>query len=287
VEYYRVDGFLRELNLNPELNAGDYTHNVHSPASAPSVIAVGCTQYREGVVNYEGDWKEAEHTPRGLRNGMSSVGPTFDGRIKPDVMAPGVNIISSYSSYYLEQHPDAYDITWDVEHFDFQGRTYAWNSNSGTSMSSPAVGGAIALWLQARPTLTPQEVLATLSRTCRHNEPQLSYPNNEYGYGEIDVYRGLLDLLGTDKIKDVSQRHTRAHVRISGSQLLVTAAQPLRQPVRLRLYGLDGRCHLQTVIPAGPSSFTFTLPPLSTGVYAVQLDGEESVSGSTLIRVSF
>jgi hypothetical protein len=248
---------------------------------------VGCTQYREGVVNYKGDWKEAEHTPRGLRNGMSSVGPTFDGRIKPDVMAPGVNIISSYSSYYLEQHPDAYDITWDVEHFDFQGRTYAWNSNSGTSMSSPAVGGAIALWLQARPTLTPQEVLATLSRTCRHNEPQLSYPNNEYGYGGIDVYRGLLDLLGTDKIKDVSQRHTRAHVRISGSQLLVTAAQPLRQPVRLRLYGLDGRCHLQTVIPAGPSSFTFTLPPLSTGVYAVQLDGEESVSGSTLIRVSF
>ena len=286
VEYYRVDGFLRELNLNPELNAGDYTHNVHSPASAPSVIAVGCTQYREGVVNYKGDWKEAEHTPRGLRNGMSSVGPTFDGRIKPDVMAPGVNIISSYSSYYLEQHPDAYDITWDVEHFDFQGRTYAWNSNSGTSMSSPAVGGAIALWLQARPTLTPQEVLATLSRTCRHNEPQLSYPNNEYGYGEIDVYRGLLDLLGTDKIKDVSQRHTRAHVRISGSQLLVTAAQPLRQPVRLRLYGLDGRYHLQTVIPAGPSSFTFTLPPLSTGVYAVQLDGEESVSGSTLVRVS-
>ena len=286
VEYYRVDGFLRSVNLNPELSAGECTHNVHSPASAPSVIAVGCTQYRRGVVNYLGNWMEAEKTPRGLRNGMSSVGPTFDGRIKPDVMAPGVNIISSYSSYYLEQHPDAYDITWDVEHFPFQGRTYAWNSNSGTSMSAPAVGGAIALWLQARPTLTPEDVLATLSRTCRHNEPQLSYPNNEYGYGEIDVYRGLLDLLSIANIKDVSQRHTRAHVHINGSQLIITPAQPTAKPVRLRLYGLDGRCHLQATLPAGQPTYSLTLPHLPTGVYALQMDGEEAVSGSTLIRIS-
>ena len=37
----------------------------------------------------------------GVRTPFSAMGPTFDGRIKPDVMAPGQNIISSYSSFYI------------------------------------------------------------------------------------------------------------------------------------------------------------------------------------------
>lgn len=45
--------------------------------------------------------------------------------------------------------PEAGDIRSDVAHFAFNGRTYAWNSNTGTSMATPVVAGAIALWLQA------------------------------------------------------------------------------------------------------------------------------------------
>ena len=42
------------------------------------------------------------------------------------------------------------------------------------------------------------------SHTCRQPDATLTYPNNEYGYGEIDAWRGLLYLLGIDGIHDIS-----------------------------------------------------------------------------------
>lgn len=194
-ELYRVTGWLYHSNLDDRMSDGDNSHSINSPASAPSVICVGATGYRTQFVNYLGEQKVYDNGQGGVRTPFSGVGPTFDGRIKPDVMAPGQNIVSSYSSFYLENNPDANDISSDVRHFEHGGRTYAWNSNGGTSMSSPVVAGAIALWLQADPTLSPSDCLSILAKTCRHYDATLTYPNNLYGYGEIDVTAGLEEVL--------------------------------------------------------------------------------------------
>ena len=78
----------------------------------------------------------------------------MSGLTKPEVIAPGVNIISSYSSFFLESVEDDWNLGYDIARFRFRGREYSWNAQSGTSMSSPLVGGIIALWLQACPRLT-------------------------------------------------------------------------------------------------------------------------------------
>lgn len=194
-ELYRVTGWLYHSSLDDRLSDGDNSHSINSPASAPSVICVGATGYRTQFVNYLGEQKVYDNGQGGVRTPFSGIGPTFDGRIKPDVMAPGQNIISSYSSFYLENNPNANDISSDVRHFGHGGRTYAWNSNGGTSMSSPVVAGAIALWLQADPTLSPSDCLSIFAKTCRHYDATLTYPNNFYGYGEIDVTAGLEEVL--------------------------------------------------------------------------------------------
>jgi subtilisin family serine protease len=290
VEVYRVDGNLVTNSLNPLLAEGEKSHSVLSPATAPCVICVGATNYRPGIVNYKGVWKRAGTGIYGERNAVSAVGPTMDGRTKPDVMAPGLNIISSYSSYYLENHPGANDISWDVAHFDFNGRTYAWNSNSGTSMSSPAVAGAIALWLQACPTLTTEQVLDVFSHTCRHYDEELTYPNNYYGYGEIDVYRGLLYLLGADNIEGVSHEQTKARVDLSMStdgsrRLLVKCDAPLSASATLRLFSLSGKMVFATQLAAGQQTHTINLPSLHEGIYAAQIDGPQQISGSLLLKI--
>jgi len=284
VEFWRVNGSLTTNKLNPALCHGEYSHNILSPASAPSVICVGATVYRNGVTNYKGVWKSTEARILGLRSDYSSAGPTMDGRIKPDVMAPGINVISSYSSFYLENHPTASDIDWDVSHFDFNGRTYPWNCNSGTSMSCPAVAGAIALWLQAKPDLTPDEALEVIAQTSRHNDPALSYPNNEYGYGEIDVYRGLLYLLGIDGIETLSKTHTPAAISVAGG-LLHIGLPPAsnRQATSLRIYNMGGQQVLSTQLPAHSQEHTIDIRSLSPGIYAIQIEGE--AKGSTLVRV--
>lgn len=191
VELFPVSGYFYHDGLDATLNAGDNTHSVNSPSSAPCVIGVGATGWRTQFTNYLGEVKVYDNGTDGVRTPFSSVGPTWDGRIKPDVMAPGQNIVSSYSSYYIEHNPTASDISSDVRHFDYGGRTYAWNANGGTSMAAPVVTGIIALWLEADPTLTMQDCLDIFAQSCRHPDTALAYPNNLYGYGEIDAYEGM------------------------------------------------------------------------------------------------
>ena len=284
VEFFRVNGNLYTSTLNPSLNAGESVCCIHSPSSAPCVISVGSTSYRDSIQNMRGEWKKYWLGNSGVWAAFSSVGPTFDGRIKPDVMAPGNNIISSFSSFYMEAHPDASDLTWDLDRYVFNGRSYAWISSSGTSASCPAVAGAIALWLQAKPDLTPQEIKEVLSLTCRHYDKSLTYPNNKYGYGEIDVYRGLLYILGVDRVEEVSKTHTSARIRYTDNQLSVSFEHPLSSSVRLRLYTMNGRLVHTSTVKAGQTSQSLSLGSLPAGIYAVQLDGPSSVKGSTLIR---
>ncbi len=203
------NGLDNRPDIDPRWTAAEMTRNIHAPACFPSVVSVGATAHRLGFTNYKGEYRDfSKGRTVGLRSPYSSVGPAINGMQKPDVVAPGDNIISSYSSFYLEHNPEANDINSDVEHFEFEDRTYAWNANTGTSMAAPVVAGIIALWLQAKPDLTREEIIDAFSNTCRQPDAALPYPNNEYGYGEIDAYRGLLHLLDINSIEKISRQHS-------------------------------------------------------------------------------
>ncbi len=226
VELYRMSGYLFPHTLDPGLDAGDCSRTVFSPASSPDVICVGATGYRTSFVNYLGERKVYDNGQHGVRTPFSAMGPTLDGRTKPDVMAPGQNIISSYSTFFISNPKNINGpVQSDVRHFDYNGRTYAWNADAGTSMAAPVVTGAIALWLQADPRLTPADCLDIFSKTCTHYDTSLAYPNNLYGYGQIDVEAGLREVL---RRKAAGIREVDGH----GKNRLTDA----------RIYLLDGRC---------------------------------------------
>ena len=283
VELFRGVGYLKPSDAS----LGDNAYSLHSPSSAPSVISVGATGYRTGVTNYLGEYRPYDMGTGGMRSDYSSVGPTFDGRIKPDVMAPGTNVISSYSSYYIEASPDANDLLSDVERFDFQGRTYSWNANSGTSMSTPVVAGAIALWLQAKPDLSPSDVLEVIRETSRHYDPNLQYPNNLYGYGEIDAYAGLLYILGISRIEGISHNQpSEVGFSLNGDGLLtMTFGNDVVAPVEVRVYTTSGALVANTKSTPADGCLVLNLAGLPHGVYAVQVNGNNaSTTGSTLVR---
>lgn len=289
VEFYQSVGIPTTNVLDASLNAGENTHSIHSPSSAPRVIAVGANGYREDIYTYKGEHRTYEVGLHGKRYSASSVGPTFDGRMKPDVVAPGVNVISSYSSYYLENHPGAWDIeNSDKKHFDFRGRTYAWNYNSGTSMATPAVAGAIALWLQAKPDLTPEEAMEVIRKTSTHPDAALSYPNNEYGHGQIDVYAGLLELLNLTRIRDIST-HQPAGVTIrpaQGRRVRIAFDTAPTHDFTVSVYSADGRKLLARRLAGGSRDYELDLSDCLAGVYAVQVNGgSRDTTGSSLVRL--
>ena len=267
-------------------NAAEKSHNVLAPGCFDAAITVGSTSHRVSYTNIDGEVITDTRDPEtGRLSWFSSVGPTMDGRTKPDVTAPGNYVISSQSSFYLEEHPD--ETKYDVNHFDFGGRTYVWAAQSGTSMSTPVVAGIIALWLQANPTLSPDDIRGILQRTCQHPDPQLSYPNNLYGFGEVDAYRGLLDILGISGIKELSD-HQPGGVRVTARDglLHLQFAQEPTERVLLSIYATSGTLlHRQWLTPTS-RDVSLSLPVTASGIYAIQLTSKDkTLIGSQLIRL--
>ena len=272
---------LSNLDIDPQWNDAVISHNILGPGCMTAPITVGSTTHRSNYQNHEGVWRTNVYSDEkeGLWSPFSSVGPTLDGRIKPDITAPGRNVISSYSSYYLAEHPTSTNS--DVAYTDIDGRTYPWRVDSGTSMACPVAAGVIALWLQANPNLTRDDIIGVLQRTSRHPEEKLDYPNNKYGYGEIDAYRGLLDILGITAIKEISQHEPHeASIWAENGQLHISFAKVPNQPVAISIYTTGGARVYQSSINTMHSDVTLPLPTLSKGIYVVQL-GE---MGSSLIR---
>lgn len=279
---------LANRSTDSRWNAATSGHNVHAPACFPSVICVGATAHRLGFTNYKGQYKDYSYgRTRGQLSPYSSTGPAMNGQMKPQITAPGDNIISSYSSFYIEANPDANDINSDVEHFDYQGRTYAWNANTGTSMATPVVAGVIALWLEAKPDLTPQEVIDALSHTSRHPDNSLDYPNSKYGYGEIDAYNGLLHILGAARIEGVSH-HQPQLLRISASDglLQLTCDTPPTAPLHVSIYSLGGTLVHDATIHTPLASCQIPLTSCRPGLYIVQVTCSiAQYTGSQVVNV--
>ncbi|MBS7231061.1 S8 family serine peptidase [Flavobacterium psychroterrae] len=110
--------------------------HIGAPADAVSVITVGSV------------------TASKTKSGFSSVGPSFDGRIKPDVMAQGTASVVS----------------------DTAGNIVTVN---GTSFSCPIMAGMIACLWQAFPTKNNKEI----RQMVLQSSDRYAAPNNNYGYG--------------------------------------------------------------------------------------------------------
>ena len=112
----------------------------------------------------------------GYRADFSSVGPTYDGRIKPDVMAMGEG------TYVASGNPGG----WYGDYYN----------GNGTSFSNPVLAGAVACLRQAFPNSSVQEICDVLRQTGDHADN----PDNQYGYGIPDFAEAfnVLQLLHVD-----------------------------------------------------------------------------------------
>ena len=163
----------------PNWIKGDDDYSLGDPASTKSVIAVG-----------------AHHSEVRLQNGnivggrqanFTSKGPTLDGRRKPEISAPGVNVASSISSYTTR------DFT-ALTSVDFKGRSYPFARLSGTSMASPAVAGVVALMLQANPGLQYTDIKEILEQTARldDNTGEIKDTSDlSWGWGKINAHQAV------------------------------------------------------------------------------------------------
>lgn len=265
--------------------------SLNSPACLPAVIGVGATSHRIDWTRFDGKHNiYALPTPYGQRANFSSCGPSLHGHMKPEVVAPGTSVVSALNSKYVDENLSSIMNRIVYSGLSDGNTEYQWGVDCGTSLSAPVVAGILALWLQADPTLTQDRVKELFARTCRQDDSMLTldtsipgvWPNNECGYGEIDAYRGLLEILGLSSIPALSDRMLQ-HVSVvaaANGQLTLSADEAPSHPLACRVYAVSGQLLAECLLPAGEQKITLQLPAY-TGVIAVQVEG----MGSTLIRV--
>ena len=273
-------GYTRFSNENIDNSRGCNIKTINFPGSLERIVTVGAMHQCTSFTNIFGE--DATYIALGSEEGhlssFSSCGPTIDNRIKPDVVAPGHNVLSVYNSFYEPGPAENVEKKMAYKANAF-GKDYAIWTMSGTSMSSPVATGVIALWLQANPSLTPEDIKGVIERTSHQPEPEFSGTDKNvyYGWGEIDAYAGLLDILGLTGIREISQHQPAGlKFRLEGHTLHIDG---IDSSETVTVFDLSGRPVLRTETS---SDGILSLPELSAGVYAVQVGHR----GSTLIRLA-
>ena len=167
------------------IKPGDNLKTVGTPATANKVICVGSYVTKTQWVDINGVTQNQPGNPvLGQISNFSSIGPSRDGRTKPDICAPGEVIVAAYSSF-LTQTP-ASSILQGGKHQKMQG----------TSMAAPHVTGVVALLLEKNSSLDYDQTVSILKNTTKKDGFTGSTPNNVYGSGKLDAYNAFLNVSG-------------------------------------------------------------------------------------------
>jgi subtilisin family serine protease len=133
-------------------NSGSEIYTITNPGTAEFAITVGASSKSDTIASF------------------SSRGPTVDNRIKPDILAPGVDITAARAAGTSMGTP--------VSEY--------YTKASGTSMATPHVAGAVALLLDAHPSWNPRRIKMALSNYAK----DLGVNVFEQGAGRLDICRG-------------------------------------------------------------------------------------------------
>ena len=243
----------------PNYTNGDNSYGIGEPACAESCITVAAH-------NADGRRPEGTLEP-GVAASFSSHGPVMDGRHKPDLSAPGLNVVSSISSYSDEVYTS-------IMTYTYASRQYIWARMSGTSMSCPAVTGIVALLLEANPTLTPAEVRQILCSTTRndiktgplHERDSIS---DVWGWGKVDALAAVNEALAHVDIREADEQWFAKSLQVFPNPATeqVTVMTGRHTPETVSIYAINGTLMLsaQVVMQA-----TINISELPHGIYIVK-----------------
>lgn len=204
--------------------------HIGSPADAIKALTVGAVNATEQYV------------------GFSSIGLSFDGRIKPDIMALGQNAtVSNMSGNII--------------------------GASGTSFSSPISCGLIACLWQAFPNKTNQQIVDMI----KASSDRFLNPNVQYGYGIPDFNLALTNTLAT--FNDFNAVYS-LFPNPTSDILKITFSQTIKQ-AHFKLYNALGQIVLEKEMN---NPTIISLEKLSNGVYFYNIQGDFSSQTGKIIK---
>ncbi|MEO8235481.1 MAG: S8 family serine peptidase [Flavobacterium sp.] len=209
--------------------------HVGTPADATFAVTVGSVTSTE------------------VKSGFSSIGPTGDGRMKPDLMARG-------SSAYISTP------------------TGTITTANGTSFSSPILAGAITSFWSAFPNKTNAEIVQLTKASADRYATSIVTQNNNYGYGIPDFQLALNNALSTPEF---SINNFNLYPNPATNEVEVTSSNNIMGST-IKFYNNLGQLVLEKNIDA--QSQKISLQSLNSGVYYYNIASTEKTLYGKLIK---
>ncbi len=265
ITYSMLDGHTSIVTRAAEIAAAKGILVVNSAGNDGNNARVGRKLSAPGDANGDSVLAIAAVDSNGVRAGFSSKGPTYDGRIKPDLAAQGVQVLLAAPT---------------------SDPNLLMRAN-GTSYAAPLVAGVAACLMQARPNWPPVWIIEALKRTASH----AASPDTLTGWGIPDALAALRyvpDTLGVPDGSGALRLHFAGPnpLRASGPgaqvQLELGAGRASSR-YRVRVYDASGRVVRELASGTLAPARTLTIPwhgddahgrALVPGLYFLTLDGE-------------
>lgn len=226
--------------------------------------------------DYNGNTQSDVRGKEGDIANFSSHGPSLSAAqpCKPTVAAPGSCIVSAVAKTGSSFDPTSSSIASIVK-VNALKRFY-YEQMSGTSMASPATAGIIALWLQANPGLSSQQILDIIKSTSSKDDfTGQDEWNTTWGYGKINAYEGLKEALRLGDITGITQTYGSATpvtiLRQEGAWKVLFGSE--ERTADIEVYNLDGKkladWHFDRLSCGDEKVLSFD--HLASGVYVVKV----------------
>ncbi len=202
-------------------------HYISAPADADSVLSIGAVN---GAGNYAS---------------FSSTGPTYDGRIKPNITAQGEASAIVTSSGIISY-------------------------GTGTSFSCPITAGLVACLWQEFPALTNMELKDVIEQSAS----QYANPDSLLGYGIPDFAYASLILNGVDYRKDDTESLVNVYPNPLSDRFYIDFYSVDSQDVNINIYDIYGKQMLTETKTVNSNSFNqynYNLKHLSNGIYIINI----------------
>ena len=222
------------LVVNSAGNTG--AGHINAPADGDSVLAVGGVDAQENIYD------------------QSSHGPSYDGRVKPNVCAQGFNTYLAFDNG-------------------------AFGRGSGTSFASPIIAGMAACLWQAFPALSNMDILHAIEQSA----DRYQYPDTEFGYGIPDMKLAWLSLGGTAPPSD--DVLLNLYPNPFTSSLTLSFYTPLETTSQIEIFDMSGKGIYNNQDIKGRYYHILNIDhPLSKGVYVLRLTTPSRVFYRKIVR---
>lgn len=246
-------------------NRGDYQsgnayYGIGEPACAEKCISVAA----HGSERLTSD----SSIIGGYITSFSSYGPLIDGSQKPEISAPGMNVVSSLSPWC-----DNLSSYTAVDGITVQGVRYNWAAMSGTSMSSPSVTGVVALILQANPLLSTnqiRDIIMTNARNDNRTGPlhERDSASVRWGWGKVDALQCVNDAMHRVSIQEAEELRLPLRVFPNPATRMAEVVTGCGECQTLTVYSMDGRVVLQKEVY---ERTTIDLEGWISGIYVLRI----------------